>query len=114
MRGTETVPHIRTIAKMTIGAIPEGTFLAQKMHFFAKFLRISRELYADNACIVRFAPNGSSKGTVFSQIADSNTVVISPLIRPIFVAAMTYYLAIRLRRLIPFTESNFDGVIERI
>ena len=50
MRGTETVPHIRTIAKMTIGAIPEGTFLAQKMHFFAKFLRISRELYADNAC----------------------------------------------------------------
>ena len=89
MRGTETVPHIRTIAKMTIGAIPEGTLLAQKMHFFAKFLRISRELYADNATAVRFAPNGSSRGTVFSQIVDSNTVVISPLILPIFLAAMT-------------------------
>jgi len=97
MRGTETVPHIRTIAKMTIGAIPEGAFLVQKMHFFAKFLRISRELYADNGYAVRFAPNGSSRGTVFSQIVDSNTVVISPLILPIFLAAMTYCLAIRLR-----------------
>ena len=97
MRGTETVPHTRTIAKMTIGAIPEGTFLAQKMHFFAKFLRISRELYADNGDAVRFAPNGSSRGTAFSQIVDSNTVVISPLILPIFLAAMTYCLAIRLR-----------------
>ena len=65
MRGTETVPHIRTIAKMAISAIPEGAFLTQKMYFFAKFLRISRELCADNAYIFGFVLNRSVKGMVF-------------------------------------------------
>ena len=59
MRGTETVPHTHTIAKMTTGAIPEGAFLVKKMYLFAKFLRISRELCADNALIVSFTLNGS-------------------------------------------------------
>ena len=94
MRGTETVPHTHTIAKMTIGAIPEGAFLAKKMHFFAKFLRISRELCADNTHIISFVLNGSLKGMAFSQIADPNTIELGRLILQLFLAAMTYCLTI--------------------
>lgn len=99
---------------MTIGAIPEGAFLAKKMHFFAKFLRISRELCADNVHFFPFVLNGSLKGMAFSQIADPNTIEISPLILQIFLAAITYCLTIWLRRLVSFAESNFDEVSERI